>query len=51
LVLCHICHGRYHQGRIDLTAAIKKRWPDVEIENVVAGAASHGQRTFWDEGG
>jgi hypothetical protein len=27
LVLCHICHGRFHKGRLDLTDAIRKRWP------------------------
>lgn len=39
LVLCHICHARYHAGLIDLTAAIQKRWPAVTVQNVVEGAA------------
>ena len=28
LVLCHICHSRVHNGRIDLANVILAKWPD-----------------------
>jgi hypothetical protein len=43
LVLCHICHGRVHRGRIDIREVIERKWPGGVVEENLKEESQGGQ--------